>query len=252
MKSKKIKRYTIVQSYGTEVEAFKDYSSAIHFIETLKTLNKSKKEKYFYSDYELKEQKLRFVVIYRKFLKLFEPDFLDEIDKSTTNYKNYIEFCRDKKLETRPINIALRSNGGVTILPVFYEKDKKYLENSYLRNAIIDRCLDSDFVYELFNDNYINKCKNMEVFYHLEKLLLYKNRVDNNTHSPEILIKPAYDFFNSFIKKENGSRNYRAKRYIAELIRNKEEMELREKERIESLIDSGQAHQYKLWDYLKH
>ena len=46
MKSKKIKRYTIVQSYGTEVEAFKDYSSAIYFIETLKTLNKSKKEKY--------------------------------------------------------------------------------------------------------------------------------------------------------------------------------------------------------------
>ena len=59
-------------------------------------------------------------------------------------------------------------------------------------------------------------------------------------------------FLKFLIKKENGSRNYRAKRYIAELIRNKEEMELREKERIESLIDSGQAHQYKLWDYVEH
>ena len=66
-----------------------------------------------------------------------------------------------------------------------------------------------------------------------------------------MLIAPSYNFYRSFCRKRDGSPDYRAKRYLAELIRRKEELEMSEQERLESLM-TEENYQYTLWDYMKH
>ena len=79
-----------------------------------------------------------------------------------------------------------------------------------------------------------------------------KEKVKYSVCSIDSLVSPAYDFYRSFIRNKDGSLDYRAKRYLDELIKNKEELEMSEEERFESLMAEDENYQYTLWDYLKH
>lgn len=250
---KKVKRYSLVQSAGQNVECFNGESEAISAVEALRKLNNKKSHPYFYGKIVYLKSKNGYVLNYQLFLKLSDPMFLQEIDNMTMEYENSFPI-REKHegLSNRPIKIALRMNGDITLLPVFYSKDKKFMDTEYLRRAVISKCVTGDFVYELFNDKYIDKSRKFGVYDALDQLIAVKEKVKYGACSIDDLISPAYDFYRSFTAKKDGTLDYRAKRYLAELIKNKEEFELSNQESFESLTSPEENYQYTFWDYMKH
>ena len=253
MKNKVVKRYSLVQCAGQSVEHFKNEIEAVNAVKYLNNLNNKKSEPYFYGKISHEKSSDGYVVFYQSFLKLSEPMFLQEIDSMTMEYENSGSIRKKHDgLNNRPIEIALRINGDISLLPVFYDKDRKYMDSEYLRRAIISRCVGIDFIYELYKDEYIDKSRKPEVYYALDKLMSVKEKVKYGVCSIDTLVGPAYNFYRSFIRKKDGSLDYRAKRYLAELVKNKEEFELSEQERLESLMCEDDNYQYTLWDYMKH
>lgn len=253
MQSKKVRRYSLVQSAGQHVECFNTEIEAINAVELLKKLNNKKNETHFYSKISYEESVKGFVVSYYSFLKLSEPMFLQEIDGMTMEYENSSPIRKQHDcLSNKPIEIALRMKGDITLLPVFYEKDKKYMDSEYLRRSLISRCIGIDFIYELYKDEYIDKSRKPGVYDALDELMAIKEKVKYGICSIDALVSPAYDFYRCFIRKKDGSLDYRAKRYLAELIKNKEEFEMSEEERLKSLLAEDENYQYTLWDYMKH
>ena len=253
MKNKVVKRYSLVQSVGPSVEYFKNETDAQNAIQNLQKLNSKKSCPYFYGKVVCEKSSKGYVFSYQTFLKLSEPMLLQEIDGMTMEYKNSSPIRKEHDgLNNRPIQIALRVNGDITLLPVFYEKDRKYMDSEYLRRAIISRCVGIDFIYELYKDEYIDKSRKPGVYDALDELMAVKEKVKYGVCSIDSLVSPAYDFYRSFIRKKDGSLDYRAKRYLAELVKRKEEFELSEQERLESLMCEDDNYQYTLWDYMKH
>ena len=253
MQSKKVRRYSLVQSAGYHVECFDTEIEAINAVKLLKKLNNKKNETHFYSKMSYEKSVNGFVVSYYSFLKLSEPMFLQEIDSMTMEFENSSPIRKQHDgLSNRPIQIALRMNGDITLLPLFYEKDRKYMDSEYLRRALISRCVGIDFIYELYKDEYIDKSRKPGVYDALDELMAVKEKVKYGVCSIDSLVSPAYDFYRSFIRKKDGSLDYRAKRYLAELIKNKEELEMNEEERLESLLAEDENYQYTFWDYMKH
>ena len=253
MKNKVVKRYSLVQSVGPSVEYFKNETDAQNAIQNLQKLNSKKSCPYFYGKVVCEKSSKGYVLSYQTFLKLSEPMLLQEIDGMTMEYKNSGSIRKKHNgLNNRPIEIALRINGDISLLPVFYDKDRKYMDSEYLRRAIISRCVGIDFIYELYRDEYIDKSRKPEVYDALDELMAVKEKVKYGVCSIDTLVGPAYNFYRSFIKKKDGSLDYRAKRYLAELVKRKEEFELSEQERLESLMCEDDNYQYTLWDYMKH
>ena len=251
--NKKVRRYSLVQNVGPSVKYFSSEFEAINAVEYLNKLNNKKSEPCFYGKIGYEKSLKGYVVSYQSFLKVCEPMFLQEIDSMTMEHENSSSFRKEHgELSNRPIQIALRANGDITLLPVFYKKDKKYMDSEYLRLAIISRCIGVDFIYELYNDQYIDKSRKPGVYDALDKLIAVKEKVKYGTRSIDDLVSPAYDFYRSFIRKKDGSLDYRAKRYLAELIKTKEELEMSEEEKLEALRSEDEIYQYTLWDYMKH
>ena len=253
MKNKKVKRYFLVQIVGQRVEYFKNEFEVICAMERLKKLNSKKSELYFYSKIHYDKSPDGYVLSYQSFLKLSDAMLLEDIDEVTMSYENSSPIRNQHDgLSNRPIQIALRVNGDITLLPVFYSKDRKYMDFEYLRRAVISRCVGIDFIYKLFKDEYIDKSHKPGVYDALDELMAVKEKVKYGVCSVDALISPAYDFYQSFIKKQNGTLDYRAKRYLAELIKTEEELEMSEQERLVSLIADDENYQYTLWDYMGH
>lgn len=253
MKNKVVKRYSLVQSVGPSVEYFKNETDAQNAIQNLQKLNSKKSCPYFYGKVVCEKSSKGYVLSYQTFLKLSEPMLLQEIDGMTMEYKNSGSIRKKHNgLNNRPIEIALRINGDISLLPVLYDKDRKYMDFEYLRRAVISRCVGIDFIYKLFKDEYIDKSHKPGVYDALDELMAVKEKVKYGVCSVDALISPAYDFYQSFIKKQNGTLDYRVKRYLAELIKTEEELELSEQERLVSLIADDENYQYTLWDYMGH
>ena len=251
--NKKVRRYSLVQSAGQCVKYFNSEIEAKNAVECLNKLNNKKSEAYFYGKIGYEKAQKGYVVSYQTFLKLSQPMFLQEIDGMTMEYENSSPIRKEHDgLNNRPIQIALRVNGDITLLPVFYEKDRKYMDSEYLRRAIISRCVGIDFIYELYKDEYIDKSRKPGVYDALDELMAVKEKVKYGVCSIDSLVSPAYDFYRSFIRNKDGSLDYRTKRYLDELIKNKEELEMSEEERLKSLLAEDENYQYTLWDYLKH
>ncbi len=253
MQNKKVKRYSLVQSAGQNVECFNSETEVINAIEQLKKLNNKKSHPYFYGKIKYEKSPVGFVLSYQTYLKLSDPMLLQEIDCMTMEYENSSPIRKEHDgLNNRPIQIALRMNGDITLLPVFYNNDRRYMESENLRRSVISRCVGIDFIYELYKDEYINKSRKPGVYDALDELMAVKEKVKYGVCTPDDLISPAYNFYCSFVRKKDGSLDYRAKRYLAELIKRKDELELSEQARIESLLSEEEYYQYTLWDYMKH
>lgn len=249
---KVVKRYSLVQSDGSKVQSFNTENEALQAIASLKYANDKKTSPYFFGKIQLHKGASGYVVQYDAYLKVSGPMELKEIDEMTMGYENSTPIRRERSdLNNRPIQIAFRSKGDISLLPVFYERDKKYMDSEYLRRAIINRCFGIDFIYELYNDEYINNSMKPAVYNSLDELMAIKEKVKYGCLSVDMLVTPAYNFYSNFCKKRDGSFDYRAKRYLAELIKRKEELEMSEQDRLESLM-SGENYQYTLWDYMKH
>lgn len=252
MENNKNRRYLLVRCAKNNLEFFNDEQSMAKRIRDLRKLNGVRNSQYFYGQFKCEKYGVDFLLSYQTFFKLTGPMFLDDIDKMTTQYENSLEIRRKYNVsDNSSIRIALRNNGDITLLPIFYASDKKYLDQEYLKHAIISRCVGIDFIYELYRDEYIYRSKKAEADAALNELMATKEKVKCGYLPTYMLIAPSYNFYRSFCRKRDGSPDYRAKRYLAELIRRKEELEMSEQERLESLM-SGENYQYTLWDYMKH
>lgn len=219
-------RYRIAQCEGIETRRIKNIRDIEELKEHINKYNNKSSNPFLLGDinYDLRTG----IFTFRRFRKISEATTLDTIDKSTVNFKSSFELKRiynsDMK-NNHPFVIIYRAAKTLKILPIVYEKNKKYLDKRYVLEEFIELGRDISFVNKLINSQAIRTSSRTSIEDY-DNLYILRDVLKHELPST-VNLSPMHKFFKSFTY-EGGKFNYFNFRLLAMLV--KEQHELYEEE----------------------
>ena len=200
---RKNKRYSIVIKTGVETRSLKKYSKE-EIINLISKYNSDIKNKYFLGDINFNYKE--YIVTFNKYLKVSMPSTLEEIDHTTLGFINERElrnFYNVSYKNNHKLVVLYRSNRDVKTLPIFYNKDKKFLSAKELPNMLKSYARDIEFIKSLINNKEIESSSRDSLKYNDKEM---------------VSVTPLIAFYDKFINEKNKF-NYFNFRLIASFMK---------------------------------
>ena len=200
---RKNKRYSIVIKTGVETRSLKKYSKE-EIINLISKYKSDIKNKYFLGDINFNYKE--YIVTFNKYLKVSMPSTLEEIDHTTLGFINERElrnFYNVSYKNNHKLVVLYRSNRDVKTLPIFYNKDKKFLSAKELPNMLKSYARDIEFIKSLINNKEIESSSRDSLKYNDKEM---------------VSVTPLIAFYDKFINEKNKF-NYFNFRLIASFMK---------------------------------
>lgn len=213
---RKNKRYSIVIKTGVETRSLKKYSKE-EIINLISKYNSDIKNKYFLGDINFNYKE--YIVTFNKYLKVSMPSTLEEIDHTTLGFINERElrnFYNVGYKNNHKLVVLYRSNRDVKTLPIFYNKDKKFLSAKELPNMLKSYARDIEFIKSLINNKEIESSSRDSI----DEFDLLKSLRDSLKYNDKemVSVTPLITFYDKFINEKNKF-NYFNFRLIASFMK---------------------------------
>ena len=182
-------------------------------MQAVKKFNSNIKNPYFVGDIHIDKDG----ITYTRYYKITNPTTLEEIDKSTTNFKNKYELKTLYHVEEktdRSLYITYRAKGDIRTLNIMYQKDKDLINKNYIADRFCDLGTDINFVNKVLNSNLIECSARDEAFDAFDSLYVLRDKLKYELPAL-VSTLPMRRFFNLYT-----SNNYLHYRQLAALVLN--------------------------------
>jgi len=233
-------RYRIAQCEGIETRKIKNYKDVEELKANINKYNNKTSNPFLLGDidYDLRTS----IFTFRKFKKISEATTLEAIDKSTVNFKSSFELKRiynSDMQNNHPFVIIYRAAKTIKLLPIIYEKNKKYLDKRYVFEEFIELGRDINFVSKLINSQAIRTSSRTSIEDY-DNLYILRDVLKHELPAA-VNLSPMHKFFKSFTY-EGGKFNYFNYRLLAMLVKEQQELyEEEQKNKLEELEEKEQA-----------
>ena len=227
MEEKVVRRYSIIQDANIETRYPSNKTELDILLKKIKSYNGKKTNPLFCGNVNIENYyNGSYIVDIKKYKKITMPSTLQELDEFTTSLDNSARLKEMYNVKSeRSLYIGYRNQNDIKKLPILYKDDKKYIQVEYVRNEFIKRCFQLDFIYDIFNDKFINSLRNKKLYEQLDILMATKEKIKANVYNIDMIISPAHSVFREIIYKD-GELNYNNLRYLGCKIRELEKLEL--------------------------
>lgn len=220
-------RYFIMMTDHTETKVFYNESDYEKFLIDYAKNNKNPKNQYVYGNFTILNSvpKARVIkyTIYKKITKSYDLNVIDKL--LTEQVENQEELKEKYKKEindgTGKLYIGYMYKGQVKTLPIFYKKDKAYVNYESLKKIIIDRMLEQAFLSKIWTNRKLNQTEYRgKVSLHLERIQIeYGKYIINRMNDTSGLKSAISDFVKVWCTKD-GEINQRYVRELGSIVKN--------------------------------
>ncbi len=244
-------RYFLMMTDHAETKVFRSDEEYKKFLVDYSKNNKNPKNKYVYGNFNvLNDNKNSTLVKYTVYKKITESYDLDRIDRFLTeqvedqnNLKERFKTIVDGG--TGKVYIGYMYNGQAKTLPIFYKKDKQYVNYESLKNLILDRILEQAFLSKIWTNPKLNNTEyRKKISLHLERIQIEYGKYVINRMTDTSGIKSAVsDFVKAWCTKD-GEINQRYVRELGSIVKNiidkKEEVKKEKEIEVKGKIEEQQ------------
>ena len=220
-------RYFIMMTDHVETEAFTTEEDYKAFLNMFAKNNKNPKNRYVYGKLENiqsgKNARLVKYNVYKKITKAYPLLDLDSFLTSQVDdeqnlrlrFKSDIEDCKGK------VYIGYMYKGQAKTLPIFYKKDKDYVDYEALKKIILDNILEPAFLSQLWTDKKLNNSDyRKKIEFYLEKIQIeYGKYVMKKVYDTDGIKGSVEAFVEAWCTKD-GSISQRYVRELGSIIKN--------------------------------
>ncbi len=196
MANKGQNRYTLVQYVCEEKRNINNKEQVSILFEHIDEYNKKKSNPYYLGD--IRVNKALHIITFKKYLKVSNASTLEKIDLMSTIYQDEMELSKYYAKNNSPFYIAYKVNKRLKLLPVIYNKDKKYINRNYVKYAYINSC-DGNLVSSIIQSKDVN-------IEYISAFGLYEIR-EKLKMNKSVNISSLIYFYNYYVSK-GGKFNY--------------------------------------------
>lgn len=237
-------RYFLMMTDTVETRVFYNEEEYKKFLLDYSKNNKNSKNKYVYGNFTvLNNDKKSTVVkynVYKKISKSYDLNIIDDFlsEQVVNQYDLKERFKMDVEEGSGKIYIGYMYKGQAKTLPIFYKKDKQYVNYESLKKLMLDKILDKNFLSNIWTNPKLNQAEyRKKISLHLEQIQIEYGKYIINRMVDTSGIKSAVS---SFIKSwctKDGEINQRYVRELGSIVKNiidnKDKKEIKIEENIE-------------------
>ncbi len=220
-------RYFLMMTDHSETRIFRSEEECNKFLIEYSKNNKNSKNRYVYGNFNvLNNDKRSTVIKYTVYKKITESYDLDKIDKFLTEQVDDQNNLKERfKSEvdggTGKVYIGYMYKGQAKTLPIFYKKDKSYVNYEELKKIIVDKMLEQAFLSKIWTNRKLNQSEyRSKVSLYLERIQIEYGKYVINRMSDTSGLKSA---INAFVKAwctKDGEINQRYVRELGSIVKN--------------------------------
>lgn len=245
-------RYFIMMTDRVETEVFASEEEYKSFLSNYAKNNKNPKNRYVYGNLKnIQSEKSARVVkynVYKKITKAYPLLDLDNfLTKQVDNEENLrLRFKSDVEDGKGKVYIGYMFKGQAKTLPIFYKKDRTYVDYEGLKKLMTDNILAPTFLAKVWTNKKLNDNEyRKKIDFYLEKIQVeygkYVMKKVDNTDG----IKRAVSYFVEAWCTKDGKINQRYVRELGSIIKNIEGNNVKEELKKESIEIKGKKEEVK-------
>ena len=249
-------RYFVMMTDRVVTETFVTEEEYKAFLKEFAKNNSNPKNRFVYGKLEnVQSGKNARVVKYNVYKKITQSRSLKVLDDFLTNQvddeKNLrLRFKSDIEDGKGKIYIGYMLKGQAKTLPIFYKKDKKYVDYDSLRKLILDNILEDTFLAKLWSNKKLNDTEyRKKIEAHLEKIQIEYGKYTMKKTFSTVGIENAVEAFIKAWCTKDGKINQRYVRELGSIIKNIEDdlhkEDKKQEEKVEVIEVTGKKEEVK-------
>ncbi len=220
-------RYFLMMEDHTDTEIFYNDEEYNRFLLDYSKNNKNPKNKYAFGNLTvlINEKNIKAIkyTVYKKITKSYDLDKIDNFlteqvedqDNLKERFKSEVDGGKGK------MHIGYMYKGQAKTLPIFYKKDRQYVDYESLRKLMLDKVLENTFLSKIWNNPKLNQTEyRKKIAAYLEKIQIEYGKYIINRMNDESGIKSAVsDFIKAWCTRD-GEISQRYVRELGSIVKN--------------------------------